>query len=127
MDLHNEDREARIRQIPKFVGFKAPTKQVECADRRLEATAQRRPPDLTCLLSGSRRPGALADNMRDGEKGGGRKSRKRENKGIKPKNVSEVIEARTMRRRGNGVCECVQDVIRADVCSPRVSFRGYSV
>lgn len=118
MDLHNGDRGTRIRQIPKFVGFNASTKRVECGNRCLEAAAQRRPPDLTCLLPGSRQPGELADNMRDGEKGGGRRSRKRENKGIKPENVSEVIEARTMRRRGNGVCECVQDVIRADVCPP---------
>lgn len=42
----------------------------------------------------------------------------RENKGIKPENVSEVIEARTMRRRGNGVYECVKDVMWADICSP---------
>lgn len=37
---------------------------------------------------------------------------------MKPENVSEVIEARTMRRRGNGVYECGKDVIWEDVCSP---------
>lgn len=87
-----------------------PTKQVEKDARRIEATAQRLPPDLTCLLSSSRQPAALADNMgtQDGGKGVGHKSRKRENKGIKPENVSEVIEARTMRRRGNGVGLCTR-------------------
>lgn len=37
---------------------------------------------------------------------------------MEPDNVSEVMEARTMRRRGNGVYKRVKDVIRADVCPP---------
>lgn len=51
---------------------------------------------------------------------------------MEPENVSEVTEARTMRRKrrrrkGNGVYECVKDVIWADVCAPRVSLRGLAV
>lgn len=125
MDLQSEERETGIRRIQKCVGFNVPTKD----DGLMEATAPRLPPDPTCLPSSSRRPTARADITGTYRAEGKEPAIKvgRENKGIKPENVSEVIEARTMRRRGNGVYECVKDVMWADICSPRVSLRGHSV
>lgn len=95
MDLQNEERETGLRRIPKCVGFNMPTK-----DDMGQSSMSASRPDLS----------ALADNTRtqDGGKGAGHKSRKREDKRIKAENVSEVIEARTMRRRENGAYECVK-------------------
>lgn len=115
MDLQNEERETGLRRIPKCVGFNMPTRR---QSYRGQSSMSASRPDLS----------ALADTRtQDGGKGAGHKSRKREDKRIKAENVSEVIEARTMRRRENGAYECVKDVIWADVCSPRVSVRGHSV
>lgn len=97
--------------------------------------------DLSCLWSveqsSSRRFTSCLDKTwtqegRKGDRGRRQRERQRESrsgrtKGRKPEKVGEVAEARTQRKRGNGVYESVNDVIWADICSPWANLIGHSV
>lgn len=60
MDLQSQEQETGIRHIPKRVGFNVPTK----GGGQSSTSA----PDPTCLLSGSKQPKTLAENIGQREK-----------------------------------------------------------